>query len=223
MPGNPQNPREETATWNSGAVGRTHFHGFVNYTISGSIGGHVNVLNWSILLWGEPVAQDACHKLYRSQKNAPNVLEDAKFWPNLPVRQNQGSWEIVFRAFQIPTSGFRPCERPSENQRIQKQRRWVDFIEVCKWALYLEVTEKHQKRSCLNNDCEGSTGRTVNQQSRAQALPTGPQQFYNINNTGRRRQHLFLNTPKSRLYLVWVHLWRRASNLRWYVLEWNER
>ncbi len=54
--------------------------------------------------------------------------------------------------------------------------------------------------------CEGPTGRTVIYQV-AEALPTGWEPFYIVFDTGRRRQHLFLKTNKSRLHLFLVHLW----------------
>ena len=81
------------------------------------------------------------------------------------------------------------------------------------------MAKKHQKRLSLIDDREGSTERTVIYQV-AEGLPTGWEQFCIICGTRRRRQHLFLKTPKSRLYPILVHLWRSAGIRRCARVKW---
>ncbi len=115
---------------------------------------------------------------------------------------NQGFWKNVFKAFQTPKNGSRPCYTLREALGGPG-----DVVEAMMNAFYWhlkigtlsESDKKHQKWPFLIDDCEGPNGRTVIYQV-VEALPTDWEPFWIVCSIGRRRQHIFLKTPKSRLH-----------------------
>ncbi len=84
MSGYPWNWWEDAAASKHDAVGKSQFHGHVNYTIFGSEGGIDPLANcWA----GETLAQDAYTKFQRIPRDELNVekllLEDGDFSPEL--------------------------------------------------------------------------------------------------------------------------------------------
>ncbi len=90
----------------------------------------------------------------------------------------------------VPSSSM-SCGRPSQNHEMQNSHRRVRFFDICEWALYLKMTKIYQYWPFLIVYCEGPTDLLI-----VEALLTGWLQFCIVCDTGRRRQHLFLRTPK---------------------------